>query len=183
MAFLKNKELEAENARLKQELAEIIEDRTRESSLKDMIKIAKLNKEIRRLETELAETIEKLNERAVELEKADSFKKQKTADAGKIKRLEAKLKEKDEYIEQLHTQVEELMVEKHQLYYIKDNMNKSKVGRKSKATEENIAEIARLHNEGFSYSQIAKYITENSKENISKSTVAKIAKAHFSSIN
>jgi transposase len=70
-----------------------------------------------------------------------------------------------------YAQVNEYMVELHQIVV---KPSGRKVGRKSKATEENVAEIMRLHNEGVSYSQIAKYITENTGEKISKSTVANI---------
>jgi predicted RNase H-like nuclease (RuvC/YqgF family) len=55
--------------------------------------------------------------------------------------------------------------------------NERGAGRKSKATDENVAEISRLRTEGYSYSQIANILTENSGEYISKSTVAKIAKS------
>ena len=135
-------------------------------------RIGELKVEIEHLKAELSETTEKLNERTAELEKVGNFKRQKTTDAGKIKRLEAKLKEKDEYIEELHAQVDELITERHQ-HFIKV---KSKVGRKSKATDENVAEITRLRDEDYSYSQIAEIITENSGEYICKSTVANIIK-------
>jgi len=133
-------------------------------------RISELKAEIEHLKAEVSETTEKLNERTAELEKAGNFKRQKTTDTGKIKRLEAKLKEKDEYIEELHAQVDELITERHQ-HFIRA---KSKAGRKSKATDENLAEITRLRDEGYSYSQIAEIITENSGEYICKSTVANI---------
>jgi len=136
--------------------------------------IREFKAEIEHLKAELTETTEKLNERTAELEKAGSLKRQKTTDAGKIKKLEAKLKEKDEYIEKLHAQVDELITERHQ-HFIKV---KSKVGRKSKATDENVAEITRLRDEGYSYSQIAEIITENSGEYICKSTVANIVQKY-----
>jgi predicted RNase H-like nuclease (RuvC/YqgF family) len=139
-------------------------------------KVSELEKEIKRLEVELAETNKKLNDKSEKLRKAGKQSPRKISDTNKIKtlekrvsELEEKLKEKDEYIEQLHE--------------ITSKKNGQKVGRKSKATDENIAEITRLHNEGYSYSQIAKIFTQTTGENISKSTVAKIAKVHFASTN
>jgi predicted RNase H-like nuclease (RuvC/YqgF family) len=167
MAPLKNKELEAENARLKREIVEIKADKTNESALQDMVKIAHLNGEIECLKAELAEISKSLEIKSEELRKAGKQSPRKISDVNKIKNLEKKvveleekLIEKDEYIEQLH----EITLKK----------NSRKVGRKSKATDENIIEITRLHNEGHSYSQIAKHITENTGEKISKSTVANI---------
>jgi hypothetical protein len=73
---------------------------------------------------------------------------------------------KEEYIRELTTRLE------NQVKY----PNVSKAGRKSKATDANVAEVLRLHKIGHSYSNIAKIITENSGEYICKSTVANIIK-------
>jgi chromosome segregation ATPase len=139
-------------------------------------RVIELELKIKLLNSELAETHKNLNEKIAELEKINFNKKQKTTNAGNIKKLEEKLREKDKYIEQLHARECELMAEKHQLYNIVDGIGKNKAGRKSKATEENVAEIIRLRNEGYSYGGIAKIITESSGEYICKSTVANIIK-------
>jgi predicted RNase H-like nuclease (RuvC/YqgF family) len=130
-------------------------------------RVIELELKIKLLNSELAEANEKLNEKSEELKKAGNFKRQKIMDSGKINifekkisELEEELQEKDKFIEQLHE--------------IASKRSGSKVGRKSKATDENVAEISRLRDEGYSYAGIAKIIIENTGEKISKSTVANI---------
>jgi len=88
------------------------------------------------------------------------------------------LREKDEYINELRKENERL---KQKLRLAEQNTpshNARGAGRKSKATPENIAEVLRLRNEGYSYGNIADAITRATGEYICKSTVAKIAWEH-----
>jgi DNA-binding NarL/FixJ family response regulator len=84
-------------------------------------------------------------------------------DVSELKNL---LYKKEEYIQKLKAQIE--------------NPEKTepphKAGRKPKMSPDDMAEVLRMHEEGFSYSQIAKNLTETSGEYICKSTVANIIK-------
>jgi len=91
-------------------------------------------------------------------------------DGSRINELEKEVQKKDRLIKRLRAQINEFK-------QVQSNLRKA--GRKSKATEENKAEIFRLREEGYSYAQIAEFITENSGEYISKSTVAKITKEYY----
>jgi hypothetical protein len=84
-----------------------------------------------------------------------------------ISELKNLLYKKEEYIKELTARLENQT----------KTSTKNKAGRKSKATDENVAEITRLRNEGYSYAGIAKIITESSGEYICKSTVANIIKS------
>jgi regulator of replication initiation timing len=123
--------------------------------------------EIERLDSELLKMQNKLNEQIKNLER-DNFNL-----LNEVELLRTKLQEK-EYINQMilfnNSELLKQVAEKEEQTNAR---NARGAGRKSKATHENIAEIARLHNEGLSYAQISKHMNH-----VSKSTVAKIIKEY-----
>ena len=126
-----------------------------------------LQYDVSKLKKELVEKDKQLQERR-------NYKGQamveRLRDGSRINELEKEVQKKDRLIKRLRAQINEFK-------QVQSNLRKA--GRKSKATEENKAEIFRLREEGYSYAQIAEFITENSGEYISKSTVAKITKEYY----
>jgi len=96
-----------------------------------------------------------------------------------IELLKTKLKEKDYINQMIINNNDELLKRIADLEEILNVRNTRRAGRKSKATDENIAEIKRLYEKGYSYSQIAMILYWNTGESISKSTIAKIIKEYI----